>query len=120
MERVSFEEAGDGLLVVPHYELLDAGVAREFADAASARARGHRRVLVSLRDVSSMDASGLAALVVLLKRLPAGGQLWLTDVDAPVRALLEATGLDDLLPIVELPVGRRVDPGGAREAVLAT
>lgn len=120
MATVSFEEAGDGLLVVPHYQALDAEVAREFADAVSARARGRHRVVVSLRDVSSLDVSGLAAIVVVLKRMPPGGQLWLADVGAPVRALLETTGLEELLPVVGRPAGQAVEDAEAREAVLAT
>ncbi len=119
MATVSFEEAGESLLVVPHYPALDAEVAREFADRASARARGRHRVVVSLRDVGAVDASGLAALVVVLKRMPPGGELWLTDVRDPVRALLELTGLDELLPIAQ-PAGRPIAEGEAHEAAVAT
>jgi anti-anti-sigma regulatory factor len=48
--------------------------------------------------VRRVDASGLAALVAIHKRMPPGGELRLAGVDARTAALLSLTRLDEVFP----------------------
>lgn len=99
MAVARFVHEGGALLVLPACRRLDAETAVEFGAAVGAEARGRSRVTVSLADVEAVDCSGLAALVVILKQMPPGGELRLTDARAPVREMLEWTGLDALFPV---------------------
>lgn len=89
---------GSALVLTPTIGRLDAAAAVGFAEGLRERVRTRPLVVVSLAHVEAMDASGAAALVALLQAMPPGGRLRLAAVRAPVRALLEATCLDDLLP----------------------
>lgn len=101
MEIVGFEHEGGTLVVVPSGPRLDAETAVEFSTIVAAQARGRTRVTVSLANVEALDYSGLAALVVILKQLPAGGELRLCAVRPHLRGLLGSAGLDAVFPIVE-------------------
>ncbi len=101
MSVVRFEHEGGALLVVPACRRLDAETAVEFSAIVGAEACGRSRVTVSLADVEAVDCSGLAALIVILKQMPPGGELRLTGARAGVRTLLESTGLDAIFPVVD-------------------
>jgi anti-sigma B factor antagonist len=101
MLHARFERSGDALLVTVLASRLDAATAVEFLAAARDQVRGRHLVVVSLAHVSAVDASGLAALVATLKLMPPGARLRLAHARPSVRALLEATLLDELLPTFE-------------------
>jgi anti-sigma B factor antagonist len=98
MTPARFEEIGEALVVVPLVRRLDARVAPAFRRAVGERARGRDLVIVALRHVESVDSSGLAALVSILKDLSPRGELRLSGASGAVRARLAATGLDALFP----------------------
>ena len=101
MSLVRFEHDGGAVLVLPSCPRLDAESAVEFSRVVGSQARGRARVTISLADVEAVDCSGLAALVVVLKQMPPGGELRLSGVRPAVRELLEATGLDGVFPVVD-------------------
>ena len=101
MSIARFEHEGGTLVVVPSCPRLDAETAVEFSAIVGAEARGRSRVVVSLADVEAVDCSGLAALVVILKQMPPGGELRLSAARPSVLALLESTGLDAIFPVVD-------------------
>lgn len=102
------EVRGDALVVTPTLRRLDAAAAVGFAEDLRARVRARPLVVVSLAEVEAMDASGVAALVAILQAMPPGGRLRLAHVRPPVRALLEATSLDELLPaFADVPAALR-------------
>lgn len=86
------------LIATPLARTLDAARAIDLRDVVGASAAGRSRVVVSLAYVRDMDASGLAALVAIQKRLAPGGELRLADVAPRVRALLSLTHLDEVFP----------------------
>jgi anti-sigma B factor antagonist len=97
-----FEETREGALVVtPLVARLDATAAPEFRDTLGAMVRGRRLVVLSLGRVTAIDASGLAALVAILKAMPPGAELRLADVPPSVRGALAATRLDEVFTTVE-------------------
>jgi anti-anti-sigma factor len=98
MLHARFDERGEALLVTPFARRLDAKLATHFTAVVGERARGRRLVVVSLVHVVAIDASGLASLVAILKRMAPGGTLRLLHVPSAVRTLLEATFLDELFP----------------------
>lgn len=98
MTPARFEDIGGALVVVPLVRRLDARAAPAFRGAVLERARGRDLVVVLLAHVESIDSSGLAALVSVLKALPARGELRLAGASRSVRDLLAATGLDALFP----------------------
>lgn len=98
MVHASSDIQGDALVVTPTTRRLDASAAVGFADALRALVRDRPLVIVSLAHVEAMDASGLAALLAVLQAMPPGGRLRLASPRPPVRALLAATSLDELLP----------------------
>ncbi len=95
-------EATRGALVVRVVgHALDSGCARELRRMADALARGRALVVLSLEHVDEVDCSGLAGLVVVLKRLAPGGEVRLARAGAAVRELLAETRLDELFPVFE-------------------
>jgi anti-sigma B factor antagonist len=98
MLRVRFEEIRGALVITPLVDRLDAETAREFLDAVGPHVEGRRLAVVSLAWVRRVDASGLAALVAVLKRMPPGGELRLAGADARTAALLSLTRLDEVFP----------------------
>jgi anti-anti-sigma factor len=98
MLRVRFEEVRGALVITPLVDRLDAESAPEFRDAVVPQLQGRRLAVVSLAWVRRVDASGLAALVAIHKRMPPGGELRLAGVDARTAALLSLTRLDEVFP----------------------
>jgi anti-sigma B factor antagonist len=103
MLRARLETSGDALVVTVFCRRLDARSAPDFLAAVQDQVRGRRVVVVSLAHVAEVDASGLAALVATLKLMPPGATLRLAQARPAVRALLEATLLDEVLPAFEDP-----------------
>jgi anti-sigma B factor antagonist len=112
------EETREGALwVTPLVDRLDAGAAPDLRDTVGAMVRGRRLAVLSLGRVRAIDASGLAALVAILKAMPPGAELRLADVQPSVRAALAATRLDEVFPMVEAasaasPALRPAPPSG--------
>jgi anti-anti-sigma factor len=96
MLRVRFHEARGALVATPLARTLDATTAIELRDVVGESASGRALVVISLAHVHAMDASALAALVAIQKRLAPGGELRLADVAPRVRALLIVTHLDEV------------------------
>jgi anti-anti-sigma factor len=110
MALVRFEHQGASVLVIPLCPRLDAEVASEFSRQVGSQVQGRSLVTVSLADVEAVDCSGLAALVVILQKMPPGGVLRLAGVRPSARELLEATGLSAIFPVVEDAIDAA--PGG--------
>ena len=63
--------------------------------------KGANIFIVDFKNVYFMDSSGLAALVLIHKRIQAaGGKLFLVSISAPVRLLFELTSLDRVFQIL--------------------
>lgn len=101
MLHVRFQETRGALVVTPLARTLDARVAAELRDVVGASASGRALVVISLVHVQAVDASALAALVAIQKRLAPGGALRLVGAAPRVRALLALTHLDEVFPIYE-------------------
>jgi anti-sigma B factor antagonist len=95
---VHFDEIDGVLVVVPEVKQLDCVTATSFRDQILDRVAGKDRVVLALRHVKYMDSTGIACLVHMIKRMPAGGQLRLAEVDARVHTLLKLTRLDRIFP----------------------
>ena len=85
-------------IVRPMAERVDIEVAAELRSALlSLIERGHRRLIVDLKDVQFIDSSGLGALVSALKtlkRAEGSGDMRLARVQPGVVSLLEVIRLD--------------------------
>jgi anti-sigma B factor antagonist len=101
MLKVHFQESERGLIAAPLTARLDASVALELRDALVGPARAHAAVVVDLVHVATMDASGLAALVSVMKAMRPGAELWVANAKPPVRALLARTGMDRVLRLLD-------------------
>jgi anti-sigma B factor antagonist len=98
MLRVRLELRGGALVITPVVRRLDAAAASEFVETVREHVRERSRAVVALEHVDAVDASGVAALLAILKAMPPGGTLHLAGARPAVRTLLEATFLDRLLP----------------------
>jgi anti-anti-sigma factor len=101
MLEARFEETRGALVVTPLVARLDAEAAPALRRIVGERARGRSLVIVSLAHVSALDASGLAGLVAVLKRMAPGGELRLAGANRSVRGLLAATRLDAVFPVFD-------------------
>ncbi len=101
MLQLRFQEIDGALVITPLAPALDAAVAPELRDAVCEMARGRALVVLSLAHVHTIDASALAALVSILKRMAPAGELRLAHARPRVRALLAATYLDEVFPAFE-------------------
>jgi anti-anti-sigma factor len=120
MSLVRFEQRGASVLVIPSCPRLDAEVASEFSRSVASQVRGRSLVTISLADVEVIDCSGLAAIVVILQKMPPDGVLRLAGVRPSARELLETTGLAAIFPVVEdaIDAAPRVDSGRAATPLL--
>jgi anti-sigma B factor antagonist len=98
MVHVRFEEVRGALVITPLVDHLDAETAPELRDAVAPHVAGRRLAVLSLSRVRRVDASGLAALVAILKRMPPGGELRLAGADERTARLLTLTRLDEVFP----------------------
>ena len=98
MLQLRFQQRNGSLVVTPLVDRLDAECALELRNQLVAHARGRRRVVLSLEHVTSMDGSGLAALISTLKAMDDGAELRLASASPAVQALLARTRLDALFP----------------------
>jgi anti-anti-sigma factor len=101
MLHLRFEETRGALVVTPLARTLDAEVARDLRETVGAMASGRALLVLSLAQVRSVDASALAALVSVLKRMAPGGEVRLVAVAPSVRAFLASTHLDEVFPTFE-------------------
>jgi anti-anti-sigma factor len=63
---------------------------------------GNRTILINLKNVLFMDSSGLAALVIVLKRIKVvDGRFALCEVNGQARMLLEQTEMTQVFEIYE-------------------
>ena len=61
---------------------------------------GTKEILIDLKDVTFMDSSGLAGLVIALKTIrAAGGRLWVCSLNDQVRLLFELTNMTSVFEI---------------------
>jgi anti-sigma B factor antagonist len=96
-----FEETRGALVVTPLVRRLDADAAPALREVVGERARGRAVVVLSLAHVRAVDASGLAAIVSVLKRMAPGGELRIARPCGPLRALLARTHLDLVFPLFD-------------------
>lgn len=101
MIDVRFDEIEGVLVVVPQVERLDCATAMSFREAILDRVSGKGRVVLALGHIRYMDSSGIGFLVQVIKRMPAGGQLRLAEVDDRVYTLFKLTRLDRIFPAFE-------------------
>lgn len=87
------------LILKPCVEHLDALVAGHFRERTGPLVAGKLLVILDLDEVSSIDSSGLGALVALLRAVPAGCHVRLANVKRNVRALFGLTRIDRLFRV---------------------
>jgi anti-sigma B factor antagonist len=111
MVQARLELRAGVLVVTPMVRRLDAAAAKEFVEIVREHVGERALVVISLVHVDAVDASGLGALLAVLKAMPPGGAIRLAHARGPVRALLEATFLDRLLPAFDdLPAALQGSP----------
>jgi anti-sigma B factor antagonist len=97
--QIALESRQNGVAVVRPSGRLDfatAAAAREFL--AAALAEGHRRLVVDLGAVESVDSAGLGAMIYgVRKARQAGGDLSIVDPHDRVRLLMSLTALDQII-----------------------
>jgi stage II sporulation protein AA (anti-sigma F factor antagonist) len=94
----------DGHVVVAAGGELDLATASALEDAVLPPVRDGRHVVVDLRELEFMDSSGVRVIVAAhLAAQEHGGRLSLVRlaVGTPIQRVLEISGLDDVLDIVD-------------------
>jgi len=91
----------DGVIIIkPLIKRVDARVAPEFkSDLLAFAKNGDERIVLNLSEVDFIDSSGLGALVLLLRKLGAGGKIRLCKVNESVKSVFELTRLDSVFVI---------------------
>jgi anti-sigma B factor antagonist len=88
------------MLIAPQFSKLTAANAQNFKqhllDLVEA---GHNRLVIDLAAVGIMDASGISALVALIKRIGNRGQVSLCGLNDYVMQLFRITRMDSLFAI---------------------
>lgn len=100
--QIETRDAGGVLIVTPLEKRIDASVAAVFRAALVDRIdAGVRQIAVNLHRVDFMDSAGLGALVSALKRIGRDGELKVCEPTTSVRAMLELTRLDRVIPVLD-------------------
>ena len=91
------------LHVITPSGILDGTQAHQFrADIGEAVKEGHQIILVDLQNVTFMDSSGLAALVLALKTVrSSGGKLCVCSTNDQVRMLFELTSMTSVFEMFD-------------------
>lgn len=81
--------------------LFDGTQADEFCQQISESVQSHAKIIiVDFKNVTFMDSSGLAALVVSLKAVrAAGAKLLLCSINEQIKILFELTSMDQVFEI---------------------
>jgi len=94
--RVTSRSDGARTVVEAHGELDLATVPAVEGEVQELRARGARRIVLDLREVTFMDSSGLSLLLRLDAEARSNGLTFaIVEGEGPVRRLLELTDLAD-------------------------
>ena len=111
---VSSRELSSGVLLAPRGDVDLATVAVLDGALQSAEA-SYELVLLDLRQVPFMDSSGLHTLISSdLRMRECGGRLVIVPGGDQIRRLLELTGADKQLELVDDPDEVLVDPSNSR------
>lgn len=95
---------GGVLLVELREDALDAARVRAFKDTFTSVVGSHNKVVLDLQGVRFVDSSGMGALISCLRLLDGrGGDLRLSSLSKPVRALLELMRMHRVFNIHETP-----------------
>ena len=115
MLTVTARSSGDLLILECHGRIVRGN---ETSILCSAARGGARNVVIDLRDVESIDAAGVGALVSLQA---AGIYLTLANPSAQVRETLKLTKLDSIFEIREsnAELGHEPAPGAIVDAAFA-
>ncbi len=99
LSTVGREEWTAGLLVLHLEGPLRAPVGGDLGSRVEALlARGRRRILLDLANVTDLDAAGLGELVRVRTLAGASrGELWIRNTSGRIRELLDRAGLFELL-----------------------
>jgi anti-sigma B factor antagonist len=97
------------LTMQPNLEVIQPSGVLDLTQANQLRNRvddlvqaGASKILIDLENVSFMDSSGLAALVIVLKTIrAAGGQLYVCSLNAQVKMLFELTNMTKIFEIFD-------------------
>ena len=100
--QLETRSSDDLLIVTPLEKRIDVRVAAAFRRALLDRVdAGARRIVVNLEHVDFIDSSGLGALVSTLKRIGRDGDLKICSPGPDVRAVLELTRLNQIIPVFD-------------------
>jgi len=90
VESIKNERAGEVSVVHLSGTTLDAGNAKEFKTQIARLLNPGARIVLDMTELKFVDSSGLGAMVSTLRQVNgAGGDLRLSGLSKPVRALLE-------------------------------
>ncbi len=90
---------------------LDAMVATAFKDRMrEAMPKVGPHVVLDLEKVGFMDSSGLGAVIAVLKALPEGYQLELSNLTPNVERVFRLTHMDSIFKILPRPGEMRIEP----------
>ena len=93
--NIDFKKAGTVLVARVTDKRIDASAAPELKAKVGARVeQGDQRLVLDLSDVEFVDSTGLGALLSVVKRMPAGGQVVLCGCRSTLVDLMRLTRLD--------------------------
>jgi anti-sigma B factor antagonist len=94
------EKIGDINVIVVHEKTIDARNAQAVKAKIQAMLLPDMKLVLDLSPVEFLDSSGLGALLSCLRQLTSsGGQMKLTGVSKPVRAILELVRFHRIIDI---------------------
>ena len=98
----AIETVGDVTIVALNVDDLDAGNADVFRRALAPVLKDCRKLVLDLDGVRFVDSRGCGAILSCLKQIaPAGGDLKLCRVTAPVRMVFDLIRMNNICQIVE-------------------
>jgi len=93
--NIEFKTAGTVLVARVTDKRIDAAAAPDLKAKIGARVeQGDQRLVLDLTDVEFVDSTGLGALLSVVKRVPAGGQVALCGCRTALVDLMRLTRLD--------------------------
>ena len=98
--EIGVEKTGDVAVVALRGEHLDASIAEEFKRDIAPILEANSKVVFDMGQLDFVDSAGLGAILSCLRRLSAaGGDLKLSEMTRPVRAVFEIARMHRIFDI---------------------
>lgn len=92
-------ESNSGVTILTPSGRIDTSTAKAFEDAVMAAAEANKKIAIRFNEIDYISSAGLRVVLMLGKKLGAGGALVLCNMPDKIFAVFKMSGFDKILKI---------------------